>query len=351
MKFICYTEWNQLPKSANTLFAQSEKDSLFFSRPWFENITAIAFDDEHSLVLGCVVDGNRVMAILPMMKSVGNIWYSLKHRYTSLYRLLLLNNEHYETQSELQQHVLTCLSEGLSQLPINAFLLEPVADNNNQLNDFKRSMETAGFNCDYIFRHYNWIYRVQGQSYEEYIADRPTKLRNTIARKKRKLEREHGYDIRLYTEDDVPYKMADYYTVYNSSWKATEQYVDFLDGMVASFSKQGWSRLAVLYVNELPVAAQLWFVYHGKANIFRLSYDEAWKPYSPGSILTSFLMEYVIDIDKVNEIDFLTGNDAYKQDWMSDRRERYVLSCVNSIKPKGRFKLFIESLRRLLNNI
>ncbi len=344
MKFVCYTEWEQLPESATTLFVQGEKDSLFFSRPWFENLTAVALDDDHSMALACVVDGNKVMAILPLMKCAGNTWYSLKHRYTSLYSLLLTDND----QLEFQQRVLDCLSRGLSHLPINGFLLEPVADNDSKLNDFQRSMETAGFSCDHIFRHYNWIYHVQEQSYKDYMAARPAKLRNTISRKKRKLEREHGYEIRLFTGDEVPQKMSDYNAVYNSSWKANEQYVDFLDGMVAGFSKQGWSRLAVLYVKGQPAAAQLWFVLHGKANIFRLSYDEAWKQYSVGSILSSFLMEYVIDIDEVEEIDFLTGNDAYKQDWMSDRRERFVLSCVKSVKPTGRFELFAESLKSML---
>ena len=344
MKFVCYTEWEQLPESANTLFAQSEKGSLFFSRPWFENLTAVALDDDHTMALACVVDDDNVMAILPLMKCAGNTWYSLKHRYTSLYSLLLSDNE----QTEIQQRILTCLSEGLSQLPIKAFLLEPVANDDKKLIDFQCVMEAAGFNCERIFRHYNWIYRVEGRSYEDYMAARPAKLRNTISRKKRKLEREHGYEIRLFTGNEVAQKMSDYHTVYNSSWKANEQYVDFLDGIVEGFSKQGWSRLAVLYVSERPIAAQLWFVLHDKANIFRLSYDEGWKPYSPGSILTSFLMEHVIDIDKVKDIDFLTGNDTYKQDWMSDRRERFVLSCVKNAKPKSWFELFTKSLKSSL---
>jgi len=144
--------------------------------------------------------------------------------------------------------------------------------------------------------------------------------------------------------------MSDYYMVYTASWKANEQYVDFLDGIVAGFSRHGWSRLAVLYVKRQPVAAQLWFVLRGKASIFRLAYDKTWKQYSPGSILTSFLMEYVIDIDKVEEIDFLTGNEAYKQDWMLDRRERFALSCVKSGKPAGRYEQFFESLRYIWRN-
>jgi len=339
MKFVCYTDWDQLPESANALFAQGEKDSLFFSRPWFENL-ATALNDDEAMVLACVVAENKVMAILPLMKSAGKTWYSLKHRYTTHYSLLLAD--------DAQQRVLACLAEGLSQLPTHAFLLEPVADNDNNLYGLQRVMEAAGFSCDRVFRFYNWIYRVQGQSYEDYMSARPAKLRNTISRKKRKLEREHGYDIRLFTGVDVPQAMSDYYAVYTASWKANEQYAGFVDDMVVGFSRQGWSRLAILYIKGQPAAAQLWFVLHGKASIFRLSYDKAWRQYSLGSILTSYLMEYVIDIDKVKEIDFLTGNDAYKQDWMSDRRERFALSCVKSVKPAGWYEQFVESLKRLL---
>ena len=339
MKFECYSSWDQLPDSANALFKQGENDCIFFSRPWFENV-ASALDDDQAMMLTCVVAGNKVMAILPLMKSAGNTFYSLKHRYTPIYSLLLTNDD--------QQQVLTCMAQGLDQLPLKGLLLEPVADNDGNLRSLQQIMESAGFSCEYIFRHYNWIYRVQGQSYEEYMAARPARLRNTISRKKRKLEREHGYNIRLYTGDKVPQAMSDYYAVYNSSWKANEQYTGLVDDIVAGFSKKGWTRLAVLYIKGQPAAAQLWFVHHGKASIFRLAYSEAWKHYSPGSILTSYMMEYVIDTDKVEQIDFLTGNDAYKQDWMSERRERFLLSCVKSVKHVGWFERIIGSLKRIL---
>ena len=348
MKFECYTDWDQLPESANALFEQGEKGSIFFSRPWFENLVT-ALEDDQTMVLACVVAENKVMAILPLIKSTGNTLYALKHRYTTHYSLLLADPEH----DQDQQRILTCLAQGLNQLPLHSLLLEPIADNDSRIVGLQGMMESAGYRCERIFRSYNWIYRVRGQSYKDYLAARPARLRNTIFRKKRKLDREHGYKIRLFTGDEVPQAMSDYYAVYTASWKANEQYVDFLDGIVAGFSSSdlsgpGWSRLAILYVKGKPIAAQLWFVLRGKASIFRLSYDKAWKQYSPGSILTSFLMEYVIDTDEVEEIDFLTGNDTYKQDWMSDRRERFALSCVKSVKPAGWYEQFVESLKRLL---
>ena len=339
MEFVSYTDMEQLPEGADTLFAQGEKDSMFFSRPWFENLAHTAIQDGQAMLLACVVEGGNVLAILPLTRHTGNIWCSLRHRYSSLYTLLLTDTD--------QEQILACLIQGLSALRVDALLLEPVGEIDSRVNSLQRSMEASGFTCHRNFRFYNWIFKVQGHSYKDYMADRPAKLRNIIARKKRKLEREQGYCIRLFAGDEAPQAMSDYYAVYGASWKANEQYADFLDGMVAAFSKTGWSRLAVLYIKGQPAAAQLWFVRHAKASIFRLAYDETWRQYSPGSILTGYLMEHVIDTDQVEEIDFLTGNEAYKQDWMSERRERWALSCVKSRKPTGRFNFFTESLKSI----
>ena len=342
MRFVCYTEWDQLPESANALFEQAATDSLFLSRPWFESLAAAGREEDHVLVLACVVDGDRVMAILPLMRSAGKTWYALRHGYTPLYSLLLAEED--------QQQVLSCMVQALGRLPVNGLLLEPVAADDRNLASLQKNLETAGYRCEHIFRGYNWICRLQGKSFKDYMADRPAQLRNTISRKKRKLEREHGFEIRLFTGEEVPGGMSDYYVVYHASWKQNEaKNADLMDRIVNSFSKAGWSRLAVLYVNEQPVAAQLWFVHHGKASIFRLAYDKNWRQYSTGSILTSFLMEYVIDTDRVGEIDFLTGNDAYKQDWMSERRVRFVLSCVKSVRPVSRYGRLVELLKRVRN--
>ena len=192
------------------------------------------------------------------------------------------------------------------------------------------------------------MHPLNGQSYDEYMAERPTNLRNTIKRKQRKLEREHGYDIRLYKDTDIDTALIDYQAIYKASWKANEFYSEFTPSLVKRFSRLGWLRLAILYSDNQPVAAQLWFVVYDKANIYRLVYDEKWKNYSPGSILTKYLMRYVIDTDKVSEIDFLTGNERYKQDWMSIRKERTGLRFVKQSDEKSRFGTIIQSMKKLL---
>lgn len=341
MEFVCYTDWAQLPEGTNALLAQTAKESVFFSRPWFENLLRNAPEDCHGILLACVVEGDELLALLPLKKKSDAHWYALTNLYSSLYTLLLANNR--------QQEVVEYLVQGLIQLQFSSLRLDPVATDDPNLQQFQQAMEASGIACQRTFRFYNWIHRTHGETFEDYLAARPTRVRNTLARKARKLEREYGYSIRLFVDNELPLALADYTAVYHRSWKANELYGDFIDGLARSLSQPGWLRLAILYVDEKPVAAQFWFVVHGKASIFKLVYDEQWRQYSPGSILTSYLMKHVIDIDKVEEIDFLTGNDAYKQEWMSERRERSTLYCINQTGSEHNGNRLLNWFRGLFN--
>ena len=107
MYLACYSDWNQLPESTNALFVQGEKGSVFFSHSCFECLAATALDHNHSLVLACVVPGEKVMTILPLMKNAENkTWYSIRHGFTPLYSLLLADDDH--------EQDLPCLSQALS---------------------------------------------------------------------------------------------------------------------------------------------------------------------------------------------------------------------------------------------
>ena len=366
MIFKCYKDWEQLPDSAASLFDQCGKESMFFTREWFEALSATALEEGQSLLLVAVVGEagvgetsvrgvggdesgvseteagkSRLLALLPLLESGNEHWKSCSHRYTALYSLLLAQDR--------QGDVLDCLADGLWQLPFRTLRLEPVADDDSNLQKLQAVLGSRGFECHQNFFFYNWYHLTRGQSFEEYMAARPTQLRNTIARKRRKLERERDCSIRMYRGGEVEQALADYHATYSSSWKAHEQYGTLLDALATNLAVPDWTRLAVLYIDGEPAAAQLWFVVQGKASIFRLAYDEAWKQYSPGSILTAWLMQYVIDTDGVEEIDFLTGNESYKQDWMSGRRTRSRLVLGKKREGKSESGCLRSIVKRLFS--
>jgi len=345
MRFVLYDQWGQLPKSANTLFTETEQISLFYSRDWLECLTAHSLTEQQSLVLACVVDNERVLSILPLLKHAQGGLSALSSNFTTLYSLLI-------SKQGKQSDILRCLVDGLvnklTDAPDQTIHLEPIDVDDEIMIRLRQQIESYQFHSYPYFRFYNWIHRLNGQSFHEYMTDRPTNLRNTIRRKQRKLEREHGYDIRLYKSSNVGKALEDYHTIYNTSWKTNEYFSDFTPSLVKNLSQRGWLRLAILYTHEQPIAAQIWFVVHRKASVFRLVYDEGWKRYSPGSILTQYIMRYVIDTDKVSEIDFLTGNERYKQDWMTIRRERSGIRFAKQRKKNNNFMHVIQFLKKLL---
>jgi hypothetical protein len=341
MEFVCYDHWDELPENCCKFCSLVGRNSVFFSQPWFKNLIENSHNGEQSIFLASVLDNNRLVALLPLENRGGGHYYSLKHLYTSLSTLLI--------EGSHKQEILGCLVQGLIQLPLKFLQIDPIAHDDSDMQMFQSMLESHGFRCQRNFRFYNWYHITDGESFSNYFDTRPSRVRNTVSRKQRKLKREHSYKIRLYTDEDLQQGINDYHTVYNASWKAHEQFVGFIDGLAKTFSKQGWLRLAILYINEQPAAAQFWFVAHNKASIFKLVYDQAWKKYSPGSILTAYLMQQVIDIDRVEEIDFLTGNDAYKQEWMTKRRERFRLSCYTTepqISLASKLKLSLSDLMK-----
>lgn len=341
MKFVVYNDWRELPESANALFADGGRTSLFYTRPWFENLSATTLEPCDRLVLAGVASGDRVLALLPLIERDPGVWSSLSNQYTSLYTLLLAGNR--------QQPVVDCLARGLSDSPLRSLRLTPVADSDPALHALQAALEGFDFACYRKFRFYNWVHACREPGYAGYIAARPAQLRNTIARKQRKLQREHGFDIRLFTQAaDLDRALIDYQAIYQASWKASERYPQFTGSLVRTMAETGWLRFAILYSGAHPVAGQIWFVVDQRASIFRLAYDEAWKHYSPGSILTAFMMQQVIDKDGVTEIDYLTGNERYKQDWMSERRERWTLTFARMPGAENRASPLFSFIRDIL---
>jgi CelD/BcsL family acetyltransferase involved in cellulose biosynthesis len=104
-------------------------------------------------------------------------------------------------------------------------------------------------------------------------------------------------------------------------------------------------------MGERAVAAQIWIVANGKASIYKLAYDEAFKAYATGTLLTACLMQRVIEHDGVHEVDYLIGDDAYKKTWVNQRRERWGLIAYNPRTLAGNIGLARELASRLLRRL
>jgi hypothetical protein len=189
--------------------------------------------------------------------------------------------------------------------------------------------------CDH-----NHVLAIEGRSFAEYWATRPGQMRTTLRRKGKKVQVEI---LDSFDED----AWDAYEAIYSESWKPEEGAPDLLRRFAQAEGAAGRIRLGIARADGVPVAAQFWTVEDGTAYIHKLAHRESAKPLSAGATLTAALFEHVIDRDKVDLIDFGTGNDPYKRDWMERHRPRYRIDCLDPAQPRAWPALAKRALARL----
>ena len=177
----------------------------------------------------------------------------------------------------------------------------------------------------------NWHVDLAGRDFAAYWADRPGQLRSTAKRRAKAA----GLDIAIHDRFDEA-AWADYLAVYRSSWKPEEGSFAFLEALARQEGAAGTLRLGVASKDGRPVAVQLWLVENGEATIHKLAYAEDAKEMSPGTILGEAMFRRVIDTDRVRTIDYGTGDDGYKKDWMEARRPLFQLVLHDARTLRGR---------------
>jgi hypothetical protein len=214
--------------------------------------------------------------------------------------------------------------------------LHPLAVDSVTFSSVLAAFRDTGMIVQRYFCFGNWYLSVNGRSYQDYFDSLPSGLRHTVMRKSRKLDDAKRLHIEIVTSGAALEKaIAAYETIYRASWKPTEGFATFIPGLIRLCAQQGWLRLGIATIDDQPAAAQIWIVRNGVASIYKLAYVERFAKLSVGSILTSRLMHHVIDVDQVREVDYLTGDDAYKRDWMSHRRERWGIIAFNLHTVRG----------------
>jgi hypothetical protein len=193
-----------------------------------------------------------------------------------------------------------------------------------------RAWQAQGWFSRADFAFGNWYLPSADLSFTQFMSQRPERLQNTWRRKMRPFDK--GLTHRLQIVRDVEHvdaAMNAFEHVYTRSWKPAEAFPSFVRAWAKACAAQGWLRLGLAWVDGVPVAAQFWFTAHGRAFVFKLAYDEAYSRLSAGTVLSGHMFRECLEVDRVREIDYLSGDDAYKRDWMTHRRQRFRVTACN----------------------
>lgn len=198
------------------------------------------------------------------------------------------------------------------------------------------ALRRAGFLVECVFHSGTWYEDTAGLNFADYLAARPSELRNTWRRKRRRL----GLGGRLKTAffadaAGIDQAIADYQRIYAASWKPAESFPRFIPALIRRAAEEGALRLGIYTVDGAPAAAQFWIVWSGRAVIYKLAHDRRFDDLSLGTLLTMEMAERVLTLDRPREINFGRGDDPYKKLWLSQRRERWGIAAANPRTPRG----------------
>jgi len=330
-----YSSFEDLPGEAKSLFEAAGTESFFSSLAWFDVFTKNALDQDDRIKIFCSrpspqSDDAPLAALAAVQRASDSGPFkprrlsSLANYYTSLFGLAYRGSDVPKAAYEIASIL------GNDDPRWDVIELRPLDVSSTAFNALAEGLRSAGFVVQTYFCFGNWYLEVGGRSFEEYFDGLPSVLKNTVNRKKKKLEKSGRANLAIVTNGEQLEAAIDAYNrVYGASWKQPEPYPRFVPELMRECAKLGALRLGTVHVDGEPAAAQFWIVQNGVALIYKLAYDERFRDLSLGSILTTAMMRRVIDVDRVREVDYLTGDDDYKKDWMSGRRERWGILAMN----------------------
>lgn len=300
----------------------------FASREWFarleqteqQPIYAVADDPSGTVTFPLRRRGRRLESLLNWY---GFTWQPLGTPYASLDSLMI------------------ALAKDLSS-KTSYVVLERVPDEDGTARQLERAFERAGWLVVREQSDTNRVLPVGGRSFAAYLETRPGPLRTTLKRKAKKVDVEiiQCFDETIWNS---------YEEIYAGSWKPEEGDPALLRAFAEAEGAAGRIRLAIARHEGEAVAAQFWTVEGGTAYIHKLAHRESANPLSPGTTLTAALLERVIDQDGVRFVDFGTGDDGYKRDWMEEARPRYRLQCWRKRDPRNWPAIVKSRLRALVS--
>lgn len=298
------------------------RDCLADSRP----LIAVARDGDSALRLALMQNGSRIDALAN--------WYSFHWR------------PHWMGNPDpaAKRRLILSLARGLRRRAAKLTLAPLTGVEDATL--IEGALRAAGWTTALSATGHNHWLGTQGRCFDDWWAARPGALRSTVKRKGAK-----GL-VAITICGDFSDRLWDAFeAVYRESWKPAEGQPHFLRGRARAEAGSGTLRLGIARVEGKPVAAQYWSVDTGTAYIHKLAHVSGMDALSPGTLLTHAMFRMAFDEEKVARIDFGTGDDGYKRDWMEASAPLITLEAWDPGQPAAWPALGRRRIKRLATRL
>lgn len=188
--------------------------------------------------------------------------------------------------------------------------------------------------------------------YDAYLAARSQKFRNHLKRAERKLsangtvkfhELSHDQDFDAAFGALLQIEQGSWKQSFGSSITAVARQSGFYRDFASAAFGRGALHLQWLTINAQPVAYNLGYMTQGGYHYLKTSYDHAYRPVSPATVLRARLVEGLIERG-VDRLDFPGEPYEWESQWTDTVRRRTVLS-VYPPTVRGRLLALIDRVR------
>ncbi len=310
---------------------------IFNRRAWFARVWRHFPSDAISPIIARATSEGAIAWLFLVLTSAGQA-KSLSNWYSFAFNVVYKG-----TPDDLHKRaMITALAKrlGAAKPRLHRITMSPVKRGDNSVTCLEKAFSSVKWKAFTSQISTRWSANVEGQSFDQYWEARPGQLRSTFRRKVNKA----AFDVEIFDYFNAS-AWAEYEDVYNDSWKPEEGSPDFIRETAEYEATAGCLRLGICRVEGVPIAAQYWTVENGTAYIHKLAHRQSAVSLSPGTILSHALFKRVIDVDRVSIIDFGTGNDAYKADWMDKSEPLDQIIFYNLRTLSGRYGAMIATAK------
>ena len=364
-----YTSIASVPASVNPLFDAAP--SYFLRRDWFALLELHAQPSSHPPFYLVLFWQQQPVAFLPLLQGAGQrgslaaTWPFAQQLFSAPQRPVCLSNitnfytfasapllrdlsatpladtnvDDYQLYPQLAQALFDQLQNGAL---IQFDYLDSQLFN---LKLFEASLNQLGLHCVRQPHHpvrYLDTSRASfdSEGFAHYQAHAGKGIRKEYPRKARQLDKQHPCEYLWLTQaTDSEQAFALFNQVYEQSWKQPERFPTFIEAFVRQAMASGHMQVAILLIDNTPAAAQIYLSFNGQVAAYKSAYAPAFKQHSPASLLRLFSFKQLFGEGPhgpLTEINFGYGDEAYKKDWLPQKRSLFSLTVINRQRLLGR---------------
>lgn len=332
-----FEQFNELREAWNKVLGRSKDNSPFLT---WEHI-AVSINnlrEEQRLKILYITDEDKILAIAPLRQSRNNrgnhfcynVLEPLDYGAATDYTGLILTEKPIECLQLFLEYLYSKNNWDffyINDIPEESAVVETLAEHKNSFPKFRIEKGAA---CPYI---------KLPDSIKEFQSYLSSSYRRNVARRIRKLKREHGrVDMKEYFEvSSLEQSMNLFFELHQKRWISkgekgafnSQEMRDLFLDRARFFAEKGWLGLYFLTVRDKPIAAKYCLKYNKKLYGCLSGFDPAFSPYSVGKTLLVEVIKSAID-QGFQEYDFMKGDESYKFRLTRNFRKNVTLKFVNN---------------------